>query len=71
MEIKRFDKGDTLVMKKHHACAPAAVRLLVLMAGSDIKVKCVHCGHEMIVPRIKLEKNIKKIEPAAKEPSDV
>ena len=69
MEIKRFSPGDTLVMKKHHACAPDSVRLLVLMAGSDVKVRCEGCGHEMVVPRVKLEKNIKKIEP--KEPADV
>ena len=71
MEIKRFGVGDTLIMKKHHACAADAVALLVLMTGSDIKVKCKSCGHEMIVPRVKLEKHIKRIEYTSKEPQDV
>ena len=33
----------------------------VIMTGSDVKVKCEGCGHDMIVPRIKLEKNIKQV----------
>ena len=56
-----FSVGDTLVMRKPHVCVKNADRLAVLMAGSDIKVKCLSCGHEMIVPRIKLEKNIKNV----------
>ena len=48
-------------MKKNHACSPSAKQLLVLMAGSDVKVKCVGCGREMIIPRVKLEKSIKNI----------
>lgn len=62
-EIKQFFAGDTLNMKKNHACSPTAKKFFVLMAGSDIKVKCTSCGREMIIPRIKLEKNIKSIIP--------
>ena len=61
MEIKSFGVGDTLNMKKNHACSPVAKQMLVLMAGSDVKVKCVGCGREMIIPRVKLEKSIKNI----------
>ena len=62
-DIKIFCAGDTLNMKKNHACAPDAKRFLVIMAGSDIKVKCVNCAREMIIPRVKLEKNIKSVIP--------
>lgn len=61
MEIKVFGVGDTLIMKKNHACDKNAKQMLVLMAGSDIKVKCKSCGREMIIPRIKLEKSIKNV----------
>lgn len=60
MEIRRFSAGDVLEMKKSHPCG--CNRFKVLFAGSDIKLKCVLCGHEMIVPRIKIEKSIKKVE---------
>lgn len=61
MEIKNFGVGDTLNMKKNHACSKSAKQMLVLMTGSDIKVKCTECGREMIVPRVKLEKSIKNV----------
>jgi len=61
MQIKVFGQGDILDMKKPHACSTKSKQLLVLMAGSDIKVKCCGCGREMIIPRVKLEKSIKSI----------
>lgn len=57
--IVRFCVGDTLVMKKAHPCG--ASKMKVLHAGSDIKLRCEGCSHDMIVPRIKLEKNIKQV----------
>ncbi|MEG1887354.1 MAG: DUF951 domain-containing protein, partial [Oscillospiraceae bacterium] len=32
--------------------------------GMDFKIKCEGCGHEIMSPRHKTEKNIKKIIPA-------
>lgn len=61
MEIKTFAVGDILNMKKNHACSKDAKQMLVLMAGSDVKVKCIGCGREMIIPRVKLEKSIKNV----------
>ena len=29
----------------------------------DIKLKCLGCGHELMLPRSKVEKSIKKIVP--------
>lgn len=62
MEIRKFDVGDILVMKKPHPCSKVAVRFSVLTLGSDIKVKCLSCGREVIVPRVRLEKNIRLTE---------
>lgn len=62
-EIKVFHAGDILNMKKNHACGKNARQMLVIMAGSDIKVKCISCNREMIIPRVKLEKSIKSIIP--------
>ena len=56
MVIKLQDK---LEMKKPHPCGGKI--LTVLRLGSDLKVRCDTCGHEMSVPRVKLEKKIKTI----------
>lgn len=52
-------KGDILEMKKNHPCG--ANRFLVLRSGMDFKIRCTGCGHEVMLPRVKAEKNIKKI----------
>ncbi len=51
--------GDVLEMKKPHPCG--SKRFLVLRSGMDFKIRCTGCGHEVMVPRAKAEKNIKKI----------
>ncbi len=57
--IHTFRVNDILEMKKTHPCGGS--RFIVLYAGSDVKVKCETCGREMLLPRVKLEKNIKKV----------
>lgn len=51
--------GDVLQMKKNHPCG--SKEFLVLRVGMDFKIRCCGCGHEVMVPRLKCEKNIKKI----------
>ena len=51
--------GDVLFMKKPHPCGSR--RFLVLRSGMDFKIRCQKCGHEIMLPRVKIEKNIKKI----------
>ena len=51
--------GDILEMKKSHPCG--SNRFLVLRSGMDFKIRCIGCGHEVMVPRQKAEKNILKI----------
>ena len=52
--------GDVLTMKKPHPCG--AKQWKVLRTGMDFKLKCQGCGHEVMLPRSKAEKNIKLIE---------
>lgn len=52
--------GDRLEMKKSHPCG--GKEFLVLRVGMDFKIRCTKCGHEVMVPRNKIEKNIKKIQ---------
>lgn len=51
--------GDKLLMKKKHPCG--ADTFDVLRIGMDFKLKCTGCGHEVMLPRVKAEKNVKKV----------
>ena len=51
--------GDKLIMKKSHPCGGNTFS--VLRVGMDFKLRCAGCGHEMMVPRSKAEKSIRKI----------
>ena len=51
--------GDILEMKKQHPCGNKRFR--VLRVGMDFKIRCEQCGHEIMLPRVKAETNIKKI----------
>lgn len=52
--------GDILLMKKQHPCGGR--RFSVLRVGMDFRIRCLTCGHEIMLPRRAAEKNIKKIE---------
>lgn len=51
--------GDVLLMKKAHPCG--GDQWLVTRTGADIKMKCLKCGHEVMAPRFKVEKNIRSL----------
>lgn len=51
--------GDVLELKKTHPCGS---RLwTVLRVGMDFRLRCQGCGHELMTPRSKIEKSIRKI----------
>ena len=51
--------GDVLELKKQHPCGSKEWK--VLRVGMDFKLKCVGCGHELMIPRSKAEKAVKKV----------
>ena len=51
--------GDVLEMKKPHHCG--CKQFLVTRAGMDFKIQCQKCGHLIEIPRLKAEKNIKRV----------
>lgn len=55
----RFDIGDVIRMKKAHPCGSHEWE--VLRVGADFRLKCVGCGHQIMVPRKLVEKNTKEI----------
>ncbi len=56
MDIALF---DILEMKKPHPCGSR--RWLVLRVGADLRLRCVGCGHEVMLSRAKAEKSIRSI----------
>ena len=52
--------GDILTMKKPHPCG--GNQFQVLRIGMDFKIRCLTCGHEIMSPRSKVEKRIKKLQ---------
>ncbi len=56
MEIK---VGDKVEMKKQHPCG--CKEFEILRVGLDYKIRCCNCNREIMVPRLKIEKNIKRV----------
>lgn len=53
----KIDVGDILTLKKPHPCGSHEWE--VLRIGQDLRLKCVGCGHQMMIARNSIEKNIK------------
>ena len=51
--------GDTIYTRTKHPCG--AARFEVLRVGLDFRIRCTGCGREVMLPRAKIEKNIKKV----------
>lgn len=51
--------GDILKMKKQHPCGSAEWE--VLRIGADFRLKCTGCGHQIMIPRVKAEKNVRGV----------
>lgn len=54
-----FNLGDLITMKKPHACG--VNRWEIIRLGADIKIKCMGCGHIVMIPRAEFKKKFKKI----------
>lgn len=51
--------NDILVMKKPHPCGEKQWK--VLRVGMDFRLRCLGCGHEVMVTRQKAEKNLREV----------
>ena len=54
-----YKVSDKLILKKVHPCGENLWEVIKL--GADIRLKCNKCGHIVIIPRLELNKRIKKI----------
>ena len=51
--------GDIVKLKKKHPCG--GYHWEVSRTGIDIGLRCLCCGRKVLVPRVKVERNIKLI----------
>ena len=57
--MDHYEIGDIVTMKKQHPCG--SFIWLTLRTGIDFRIRCEGCGHEVMLPREKLEKRIRRI----------
>ena len=51
--------NDIVKLKKAHPCG--SYEWQVLRTGADFRLKCVGCGHQIMIARKLVEKNTKEI----------
>ena len=56
----KIEVGDILTMKKAHPCGSS--RWEVLRVGADFRLKCMGCGHQIMIKRTLAEKNTRQVE---------
>ena len=60
-EQPRYALGDIVKMKKAHPCG--ANEWEIVRTGMDFRLKCLGCGHYVMLPRPKFERMVRgKIE---------
>ncbi len=55
----QFEIGDIIKLKKKHPCG--SFEWEVLRVGADFRLKCFGCGHQIMIARRLVEKNVKEI----------
>lgn len=56
-----YTLGDIVQMKKPHPCGENKWR--IIRTGMDVKIKCIGCGHIVMMPHDTFIKRLKRILP--------
>ena len=59
MQRLELSVGMLVEMKKPHPCGNVQFR--ITRTGADIRAVCCGCGREILIPRVKFEKAVKKV----------
>ena len=51
--------GEIVKLKKQHPCGSSEWE--ILRVGMDFRLKCLGCGHQVMLPRKQVEKNIRQV----------
>ena len=55
----KLNVGDVVELKKPHPCG--SKQFEITRVGMDVRIRCAGCGHEAWIPRVKLERSIRKV----------
>ncbi|MGN0362257.1 MAG: DUF951 domain-containing protein [Bilifractor sp.] len=53
--MMEYKVGQIVRLKKKHPCG--SDEWIILRTGADFRLKCMGCGHQIMVPRKMIEKN--------------
>lgn len=54
-----LELGGIIRLKKPHPCGGSDWKIVRL--GADIGIKCLTCGHRLLIGRTKLERRVKSV----------
>ncbi len=60
-----IEAGDIVTMKKPHPCGSRDWE--VLRIGADFRLKCLGCGHQVMLPRRQVERDVRTLKKSASE----
>lgn len=55
MNQYQYEVGDIVKLKKQHPCGSSEWE--ILRVGADFRLKCMGCGHQIMIARRQVEKN--------------
>lgn len=55
----KFNVGDIVELRKPHPCG--SKQWEIMRTGADFRIKCLGCSHQVMLPRTKFERSVKKI----------
>lgn len=59
--IIEYKLYDVVEMKKEHPCSLRSKKFQITRIGADIKIMCLGCGHQIMMPRSDFNKRLKKV----------
>lgn len=59
LNVMEYEVGKILTLKKQHPCGSKEWE--ILRVGADFRLKCLGCGHQIMIARTLVEKNTKGI----------
>lgn len=61
----KYNLGDIVITKKKHVCGND--KWSIERIGAEVRIKCIHCGREVMMMKMDFDKKIKEIIPQSNE----
>ena len=62
---EKYFIGDIVELRKEHPCG--SKQWEITRTGADFRIKCLGCQRQLMIPRTKFEKSVKKIIKSSRE----